>query len=299
MAKVSIIYLDDCEDYSDIMSTAQANVTQEKRQIIVPTTSKAGWLDARELVRTQGGLPSNKLHDRYLVETDDWKQIKSLYPAWAREVLVYPEKNGKFQKGKDVVDSSTDGAGRQWIIPASFIPEQAIGVKGIGLFVDPENVEVDDKKVVITSKSIIVLTPFMQVDGWGKMDEATRVPLALQQDSDDSNNRYLWRIDGIGVRPLVRGHWYDDWDNRRDVDAGGRHDDGFGVAGVGLAQAEPKPIEASQADGSGVLLKGVTLGEFKVLLTSADASVNQLSGNVEEKTLEPLKKLIRAIEIKG
>ena len=33
-------------------------------------------------------------------------------------------------------------------------------------------------------------------------------------------------------------------------------------------------------------------------MTQADASVNELSGKVDERTLEPLKKLIRAIEIK-
>jgi len=81
------------------MATAQANVSQTQRQIIVPTTTKAGWLDAIELVRNRGGLPSNALHDRYLVETNDYRQIRGLYPAWTNEVLVYPEKNGVFGKG--------------------------------------------------------------------------------------------------------------------------------------------------------------------------------------------------------
>ena len=47
------------------------------------------------------------------------------------------------------------------------------------------------------------------------------------------------------------------------------------------------------------LIKEVTAAEFNALLRNADASVNELSGNVPEKTLEPLKQLIRAIEIKA
>ena len=45
---------------------------------------------------------------------------------WAREDLVCPEQSGQF-KEIDVVDVNKDNAGREWILPASSIQEQAIG----------------------------------------------------------------------------------------------------------------------------------------------------------------------------
>jgi hypothetical protein len=280
------------------MATAQANVSQTQRQIIVPTTTKAGWLDAIELVRNRGGLPSNALHDRYLVETNDYQQIRGLYPAWTNGVLVYPERNGVFGKG-DIEDASKDNAGRKWVVPASCVPEQVIGVTGVALYIDPENVEVTDKRVAIIAKpeSIRILAPFMQKNGWGKMDEVTRVPLALPEDSNDKNNRYLWRIDGIGVRPLVRG-WYGGWNGRRVVNASIRDDGGFGVAGTSIAQAEPKPITIAPAqENSGVLVKGVTLHEFNIMVRDARASVEELEEVVKEGKLKPVHNLLRTLEL--
>ena len=62
-----------------------------------------------------------------------------------------------------------------------------------------------------------------------------------------------------------------------------------GVQAAGREAAAPQ---------NSVLIKDVTPEEFNVLLRKADASVNELSGNVAEKTLEPIKQLIRAIEVK-
>ena len=258
-----------------------ANAPKEKNQVIVLIARKVGWLDARELVESKGGLQSNRLHDRYLVETEEWKDIRSLYPAWAREVLVYPEKDGQFRKGTDVVDASRDGIGRKWILPASCIPEQAIGVKGVALFVDPDCVEINSRKVAILSrpKSIVVLAPFIQANAWGKMDERTRVPLAVLQDPDGQNNRYLWRVSGAGVRPLVRG-WYDVWFTGRLLFAVLRHDYSFGAAGV--AQAEP--------------IKAVNQETLRALLRDAKSDIIELSKTMGQEKFRRLHRLIRRLE---
>jgi len=273
---------------------ATTHVEKAQKQVILPIGKDAGWLDARELVRTKGGLPSNALHDDVLVRSDDWKQLKGTgyYAAWAREVLVYPGQNGMFEKGHDVVDASKDDKGREWVFPASQIPEVAIGQSKVGLFVDPQNIEVNDKRVVILaeSKSVVVLTPFIQNNGEvGKVHEATRVPLyvdeALRDQLTEQEKRWLYRINGAGVRPLAR---YLDvgYDYGRSVGANDGPDSWFGVASFGLEEAAP-PVVASNT------------AQFKALLRDAKENLAELSETVRTEKLERLQKLVRALEIKG
>ena len=232
-------------------------VSTQLRGKIVPTGQDMGWLDARNAVRDKGGLPSHVLHDQYLVGSERYKEFPgSYYAAWAREVLVYSAKGEVFQKGKDVVDAIKDDKGRKWVLPASSMPEQAIGRKNVGLFIDPEQVEANGKRVVVLAqpKSIIVLgiSPelgsFIQESGnAGKVDEATGIPLSVSQELfdtlDDNQKRWLYRIDGAGVRPLVRYVGYGNV--RSDVDAGGRgHNDSLGVAYVETSEAgAPREVE--------------------------------------------------------
>jgi hypothetical protein len=182
--------------------------------MIVPINKNVGWLSARELVRDMGGLPSNLLHDEILMRRpDDLLRLNSqkYYGAWAREVVVHPEKNTEFKKGKDLIDQVEDREGKKWTFPASSIPEAAIGRKGVSLFVDPKDVEVDYKRVVILAeqKSIVVLTPFIQNnDEVGKVHETTRMPLYVEIETRErllhDQIRKLFRTDGASVRPIVR-----------------------------------------------------------------------------------------------
>ena len=155
-------------------------MAEAQRQVIIPTRQNMGWLKARESVKDKGGLPSNVLHDEYLNGPEArYKTVHGYYAAWAREVLVYPQKGGQFKKGKDVVDAFKDESGREWVFPASNMPEEAVGRQKVGLFIDPEHVEVSDKRVVVLAKpqSIIVLSPLIQESGQtGLVDDKTRVP---------------------------------------------------------------------------------------------------------------------------
>ena len=200
---------------------------------IISRGGRTGYLEARRL--TKGRLPSNVLVDDYLVSiADRWKTIRNSFPLWAREILVYPEIRGKFEKGKDVVDSKKDERRRKWILPASYVPEEAIGREKVGLFVDPEDVREEGGNVIVHPKSIVVLSNFSQppVES-GKVDEVTRIPLVVNSDlmgrktkdtiygfprrtrfsclSDEERSwfrkgevRELYRKIGVGVRPLVR-----------------------------------------------------------------------------------------------
>ena len=169
----------------------------------------ADWLKARDLVKDKGGLPSNVLHDDVFIYSDAWKSLceQNYYSAWAREVLIYPKQDVRFKKGEDVVDMDNDGVGRKWIFPASQIPEETIGKENVALFVDPQEVEVDNKRVVILAnpKSITIIYTFPQKSGWGVADPKTRIPLDKPTEGIPEHElRYLKRINGNAVSSLVR-----------------------------------------------------------------------------------------------
>ena len=181
---------------------------------IVPLGRKANYLEARKLVAARGmRLVSNVLLDDYKTNTGRYEEI---YPAWAREMLVHPENGGKFKKGNDVVDAgdkigSTTFPMTPWIVPGAYLTDPRFVKadafrKGVGLFIDPENVIEEKGRIVVIPASIVVLYPFIQERGpgdlgSGKVDEATRIPLAVKPQTDQEG--YLFRIDGVGVRPLA------------------------------------------------------------------------------------------------
>jgi hypothetical protein len=202
----------------------------------------ADYLEARKLTRGKGGLPSNVLHDDYLVRSDKWKGVQKVYPAWAREILVYPEKDGLFS-GRDVVDSNKDGKGRRWILPASYIPKEAVGKEGVGLFINPQEVKEEKGRVVVYPRSVIILHPFIQQScGGGKVDDNTRIPLKvdpeLWKDVPVEERRWLLRMDGAGVRPLVRSL------SMKDIETYRKPDNGLWVAHVRVGNLfqEKEPV---------------------------------------------------------
>ena len=216
-----------------------------KRKGIIPMGKWGGYLAARRATKSRGGLPSNARHDECLVRTVEWRQLGGLYPAWTKEVVVHPEKGGQFKKWKDVVDSETG-----WVLPAKYIPEEAIGRKGVGLFIDPDDVREENGRIVVHPKpnSIVVLRNFIQRSGHGgKVDEDTRMPLRVEaevwRNLSGKERRWLNRINGVGVRPLHRD--YGDAD-RRNIDASFGPECMFGVAYVGPEEVTAARLEASR-----------------------------------------------------
>ncbi len=202
----------------------------------------AGYLEARKLTRGKGGLPSNVLHDDYLVGTNRWKDVQKAYPTWAREILVYPPKDGKFD-GRDVVDSNKDGKGRKWILPASYVPKEAVGKEKVGLFINPQEVKEENGRVVVHPKSVLILHPFIQQSySGGKVDVNTRIPLEVEYELWKTvpveERRWLVRMDGAGVRPLVRSL------SMKDIETYRKPDNGLRVAHVRIGNLfqEKKPL---------------------------------------------------------
>lgn len=261
-----------------------------------------------------GGLHSHAAYDKSLMDTINWKTEGRLRPTWMREVFVYPSnENGVFEKGKDAVDAFDpafkDVPCKQWVFPASCIPKEVIGQRGIGLYVDPgigqETIEETENRIVVLPKSIIILSPILQFSDWGKADPATGMPLAIPIDSNEQNNRYLWRIEGkglrfkntieAGVRPLVRT-CNDGWSNRWDVIANARQDSELGVTAILKSIPLRKGMDL---DGKGSLsLRRQLLpstGDVSSKCQIVKGTIESLDNNVNLDFLEPLRRRLEII----
>ena len=155
---------------------------------------KLNYLDARNAAEPYGGLPTNALHQKILVETDEWKspKLKGYYPAFAREMSIYQKSGETMKKGEDVIDAFLDDKGRKWVYPSYCIPDEAIGGADKALIVNPRKIVEEEKEVTVIAnpyKDVTVLSDFPQSSGWTQTFGADNLVL---------------RVSGAGVRPLVR-----------------------------------------------------------------------------------------------
>jgi len=199
---------------------------EQKTTKIVELGINVPYLQARKMVAKRGmKLPSYPLIDAYARRPRG-------YDLWADELLAHPPLDWVFQSGKDVKDSITG-----WILPASYVPKEALGRWGVGLFIVPEDVREEGGKVIVHAQSVVVLNGMIQISDTlvaGKPHEITRIPLIVSLEEferlPEDEKRWLYRIAGEGVRPLVRGGWGRfDW---RNVEAGYGSDFLSGVAAV-------------------------------------------------------------------
>ncbi len=197
-----------------------------QRERILPLNREADYLEARRIAAQTGSkMPSNVLHDEYL-STDRWKALGALYPAWSDELLVYPERGGRFRVGKDAVDSQTG-----WIFPASSIPREAFDRIRVGLIVSPLAITQERGRIVVHAdkNGVRVLSPFIQESGkGGRMDPDSGVPLDIKP-AVLSEKRYLVRKSLAGVSPIAR-FTFGEKVSVAHVYANGYYDDAFGVS---------------------------------------------------------------------
>ncbi len=200
-----------------------------QRERIIPLGREADYLEARRMAARAGSrMPSNVLFDEYL-STDRWRALGTLFPAWSDELLVYPERGGRFRAGRDMADSETG-----WIFPASYIPKEALERIRVGLIVSPVGISQEGGKIVVHAdprKGVRVLYPFIQERGkGGKMDPVSGVPLDIETPVLQEK-RYLSRKSLSGVSPIARFVFGANVSPMH-VYANGYHDDAFGVSVV-------------------------------------------------------------------
>jgi hypothetical protein len=175
--------------------------------IISPLGVRAGYINGRRLAAFRlMKLPPHTLHDDYLYRSEKWKSMRNYSRVCSRELLAYPQRDGRFQSGKDVIDSESG-----WLLPASYLSkanqEKEVFGERVGLFIDPGKIAEENGRMIVHPASMMVLHGMLQRSGLSaKVDEATRIPLRMSHEavSPDDELRAIWRVDGVGIRPIVR-----------------------------------------------------------------------------------------------
>jgi len=161
---------------------------------------KTDYISAKKLADVLGGLPSNVLVDR-IARSEQEKPLKG--PFWTNQILIYPERDGMFVNA-DFVDWQT-----KWLLPAAYIPAEIMGVKGMGLLIEPHSIETERSRTIIhpLGDKVSIIQPFLQESGWGRADLGTGMPV----DRPDSEKwmatgeaRYVWRVGAPAIRPIAR-----------------------------------------------------------------------------------------------
>ncbi|MEW5996833.1 MAG: hypothetical protein AB1657_04530 [Candidatus Micrarchaeota archaeon] len=164
----------------------------------------------------------------------------------AKELLAHPEKDGVFQRGRDIRDSLSDLS-----IPASEVPPQAFGRKGIGMLVVPrdgeEGLEASKGRTYVHPQPIAIFNGMVQTSGrwvYGCMPHGNLgfpVAMSIYDTCAEDTKRSLLRTAGEGIRPvkcgcvIVKGAWYNKF-----VYLGGSPSYGLRVVGV-LPSSESAP----------------------------------------------------------
>lgn len=136
------------------------------------------YLTARKMVADRGGLPSLAFYGKCLSEGICQAGTGR---AWASEVIAHPPPQCRFRK-EDMKDPVTG-----WVLPACYIPDEAVGKARIALLVSPKSIEEMRGRTVVHAESARIIAP----PKFGKLDRKTGMP---KESGDTTGDRgYLLR----------------------------------------------------------------------------------------------------------
>ncbi|MEW6035271.1 MAG: hypothetical protein AB1529_01545 [Candidatus Micrarchaeota archaeon] len=178
--------------------------------VISPLGLQAPYLGARQLAEERGKkLPPNPLLDDYLVGSERWKGIPDAFPLWADELLAYPAVGRAFRRGLDIVDDGT-GWSLPWSEAIKHVAADLLAAPGAGLFIIPGAFDLSGTAPAVIPQSIILLPSIVPFSGGcGLPEKKTRMPLPFPPATNpaaipEDGIRFLLRIRGAGVRPIMR-----------------------------------------------------------------------------------------------
>lgn len=187
------------------------------QMVILNPGEKMPYLKGHKLANQIGGKRmSNFSMDKCLVGSDDYNQMRSVFAAALGSSLIYPETDSVFKKGKYIVDSQTGWRFAWKLVEQLHEQERAadrpgiIGVKNVGIYSSMENLEVNGNRATISNPEIIAaIYNFIQKSGKAGKANELGIPVQVAEELfnklSDAEKRWLYRIAGVGVRPLVRG----------------------------------------------------------------------------------------------
>ncbi|MFP3949500.1 MAG: hypothetical protein ACLFUZ_00190 [Candidatus Micrarchaeia archaeon] len=200
-------------------------------------------------------LISHKVLNHLLTKTDNWREIREVFPCPAGEGLAYEKAGTKL--GNQIVFAE-EGEPRVVISTGKYK-----GEKGIALVVPEltaDDIQKDGKDIVIAvpDTRLVVVPEFPSEDEWYMPHEETGIPSGKKVEYS-SEARHLWRRGSSYVGLPVRYDFYY-YDNRQDVFAGVLPHDVLGVAvevpaGDAAKIEGPRQLSVSQ-DGERLIVEG-------------------------------------------
>lgn len=266
-----------------------------KLAILVKRANGVPFVEGLRMAEEKGlVIASHARLDKALVGSDEWKSISEVFACWLGTMTAYTKPGEKLGKTIEYVDPETK---ERWVF---HVPKEYQKEKNAVLVAEHPDykLEVDGKNIVVHAPNVDLIAQFPASDGVYPTDAKHGIPTK----AGSSGNRYLWRTDSR-VAPVARDLYYGDYYDWRYVVLNYRPSVSLGVAVEAPEGSAPK-IEAvpsqvsSVQEENGVLVKGVSVDEFKALVGNARSSLENLSQMVKDEHLEPLLKLVETLKIK-
>lgn len=114
---------------------------------------------------------------------------------------------------------------------------------------------------------------------------------------DETTRSYISDSAVLGLVARVNGIWGDSYG--RNVNLLDRPSIAFGVAVEAASGGAPKKLQVETApEASGILVKGVTLDEFRALVGDANADLQDVLQTIRPEKLAAVQRLLQALDIK-
>lgn len=182
-------------------------------------------------------IASSRRMDKALVGSDEWKSVKEGLACWTGTITGYVEpktafgKSKMFSKEAKAIVYTDPNDGQRYVFQ---VDEKYLGEKNGILVVEHPDFKLgyDGKDLVVMPEAgkVELVSNFPAKDGWYRTDAKFGIPTGKETSSDNSEARYLYRIDDAGrVGPVARGYDYLVFNNRRYVGLGNRPSVRIGV----------------------------------------------------------------------
>jgi hypothetical protein len=205
---------------------------------------------------------------------------------WAGFV-AYPEVEGVFHRGEDVV-SIMEGEGRAcYRLPYRFVPKEATSREGVALGITVDHFRRNGRFIDVISGSVTVRSRIPQGRaGTGRFDKETGLVLKTEEELSKSDTRVFNRTSLTYVGPMSRSAPYRrgqryDYDTRRAVSAIHTPSTVMNFA----VQPQSRRVYAAQASGQAGALRGLTstqLAAVSAVLGEAQAGIDAAQEQVRE-----------------
>jgi hypothetical protein len=147
---------------------------------------QANYLDARKI----GGAKNLELggYEALKCRASEFRKFHNGHRclAWTSQILAHPASGARLEKGRDLVDCTSG-----WILPASYIPEEARGRERVALYFEPRDIRMKNDKTIVHPRDITTVYPFPQLgpesgessnemEVWGFQSSSHPLPLDIE-----------------------------------------------------------------------------------------------------------------------